>query len=221
MFQVCGADFDFSRCIFAGSEFRTFSCRQASEEGSVDAVPPSSCDSSSSVASLEDSHQFPGGAVIGMEVWDPRCRSLSDTTYQPSILVEAGSDGMEVEGMDVTVSNSGYPTTNDKVDVHSSITNPILRRETLQRPNLADKTERQLAGSREIWDRLDITGQGSIVKPSSEKVLSTKRHKERLTYIQLNDISEDTKEELCAASERLKCPVLILKHAHQRPSAGG
>jgi hypothetical protein len=173
--------------VFAGSELRTFSCRQESQEGCVEAIPPSSSDSSSFIASLEDSHQFPGGAVIGMEVWDPRGHSHSDITFQPTVLVDARSDEMEVEDMDVAVSESGW----------------------------------QLAGNREMWDRLDIIGQGSIVKPSSEKDLCTRRHKERLSYIQLNDISEDTKEELSVASETLKCPILILKHPHQMPSACG
>ncbi|KAG0586963.1 hypothetical protein KC19_2G131200 [Ceratodon purpureus] len=187
--------------------------RQDTQEGCVEAISPSSCDTSTSISSLEDSRQFPGGAVIGMEVWDPRGRSHSNMTFQPSVLADAGSDGMEVEDMDIAVSNSGCPSTDNHADVKSSIIEPILQSNALERL--------QLASNREMWDRLDSMAHGNIVKPSSEKDLSTRRHKERLSYIQLNEVIENTNEELSAASESLKCPVLILKHASRRSSACG
>lgn len=52
----------------------------------------------------------------------------------------------------------------------------------------------------DIWG----TSQGSMAL--SEKELSSRRHENRLSYIQLSDKTQDT------GTENLKCSVMILKH---------
>uniref|UniRef100_A0A7I4D8V0 POPLD domain-containing protein n=1 Tax=Physcomitrium patens TaxID=3218 RepID=A0A7I4D8V0_PHYPA len=157
-------------------------------------------DSSSGVSTLR-CLESSGGAVVGMEVWDPRNRPDQDIAFQPSILVDAGSDEDRVENIDSTNPNSGSPSTFDHVVVNT--------------------LETHLLGNRGAWDWLSMNGQEGLVKPLSEKDLSIKRHKRRLSYIRLDDTSEDIQQESTIAGENSKCHILVIKHAHAMPSACG
>lgn len=165
--------------VHASSEFGSCVGRSASQESGVDAV-----------RFLKDNYhyQLPEGAVVEMEVWDPRCHPDSDTTFEPSVLLDAGSDENGVEVMDLIGQKSKRPSTFNQLDVDSS----------------------------DIWGPSGPTRQESIVMPLSEMDLSIRRHKKRLSYIQLNDTSEDTQEERTATIGNSKCSIMVLQHDHCR-----
>jgi len=160
--------------VLACSKFGGCFVRSASQDGGVDDVFS---------RFLEKNDQFPAGAVVEMEVWDPRCHPGSETAFEPSVLVDAGSDenGVEPKG---------------------------------QKLNRASMLNQLDVDSSDIWGRSGPTSQKSIVMPLSEKDLSIRRHKKRLSYIQLNDISDDTQEERTATIVNSKCSIMVLKHDH-------
>lgn len=125
---------------------------------------------------VENNDQFPAGAVMEMEVWDPRCRPDSDTTFEPAVLLDAGFDENGVEVME-----SKRLSTFNQLNVDSS----------------------------NIWGPSGPTRQESTVMALTEKDLSIRRHKKRLSYLQL---SEDTQEDLTGSIGNLKCSIMVLKH---------
>lgn len=136
---------------------------------------------------LENNDQFPAGAVVELKVWDPRFRPGSDTTFEPSVLLDAGCDENGVNAM-----------------------GPVGQK--LERPSPFNQMN--VLDSSEIWGRSGPARQESVVMPLSEKDLSTRRHKKRLSYIQLNDRSEDSQEEQTANIGNSKCSIMLLKHKH-------
>lgn len=73
-----------------------------------------------------------------------------------------------------------------------------------------------------LWaPQLSPGGQRTLENALSEKELSNKRHKDRVRYFHLNKVAAPPQEEVEDVKESSGCPVLLVKHEHQRLSGCG